>query len=65
MQSHAALQCNYPNRLSGTVEFEGSAVGKVQQMKYSVAMAPPEGEGPSLSYSGIRTIERTGDCTAP
>ena len=61
----AAQQCSYPNGLSGTVEFEGSAVGKVQQMKYNVAMASPEGEGPSLSYSGIRTIERTGDCTGP
>jgi hypothetical protein len=59
-----ALQCNYANQLTGSVELSGTGSGEVQRMAYEVIMAPFKGEGPSMNYAGTMTMERTGECPA-
>ena len=58
----SVLQCNYANELTGSVALSGTGAGEIQRMDYEVTMAPFKGEGPSMSYAGIATMERTGEC---
>jgi hypothetical protein len=59
-----ALQCNFANQASGSVEISGTGAGEVQTMAYAVDMVPIKGAGPSIFYAGNATVERTGDCPA-
>lgn len=60
----ARLKCNYDNMVDSTVEISGAGSADSQTFKFSVSATSKKHENFKMSYSGIATAERTGECPA-